>query len=124
MKVKRITVGIRPLEKSLEEFAATAAAVQAGKTVRPRRGVYFVNLEAMRRVLTDRRLRLLRLIRLHRPASILKLARLAGRDFKNVHNDLRRLADLGLVQLKSGHGAQGRVVPTVAYERIQLDIAV
>ena len=124
MKIKRITVGVRPLEESLKEFAETAAAVQAGKAVRLRRGVYFVNLEAMRRVLTDRRLRLLQLIRRHRPPSILKLARLAGRDFKNVHNDLRRLADLGLVQLKSGRRAQGRVVPTVAYERIQLDIAV
>lgn len=60
--------------------------------------VYFTSLEAVRNLLTDKRLELLRLIRKHSPRSINQLAALAGRDFKNVHTDIMILKHYGLVQ--------------------------
>jgi predicted transcriptional regulator len=67
MKIKRLKVGVRPLEEGLEEFGATLKALQAGKAVPKRTGVYIVSVEAMRQVLTPSRLTLLHLIRSRRP---------------------------------------------------------
>lgn len=124
MKVKRLKVGVRSLEEGLQEFGATLKAVQSGKTLPKRTGVYFISVEAMRQVLTPSRLTLLHCIRTRHPRSIAELAKLIRRDFKNVHADLKLLADLGLVQLEPGTHLRDAVIPTVPYERIQFEIAV
>jgi len=124
MKIRRLKVGVRPLEEGLQEFGGTLKALQTGKTLSKRRGVYFVSVEAMRRVLTPSRLTLLHLIRTRHPRSITALAKLIHRDFKNIHADLKLLADLGLVHLEPGAHLRDSVTPTVPYERIQFEIAV
>ncbi|MBM4121301.1 MAG: hypothetical protein FJ249_01735 [Nitrospira sp.] len=124
MKVKRLKVGVRTLGEGLREFGATLKALQAGQKVSKRTGTYFVTVEAMRQVLTPSRLTLLNLIRTRHPQSIAALAKLAHRDFKNIHADLTLLADLGLVHLEPGTHARDSVTPTVPYERIQFEIAV
>lgn len=124
MKIKRLKVGVRPLEEGLQEFGETLKALQAGKALSKQRGVYFVSVEAMRQVLTPSRLTLLHLIRTRRPHSIAALAKLIRRNFKNVHADLKLLADLGLVHLEPGAHLRDSVTPTVPYERIQFEIAV
>ncbi len=124
MKVKRLKVGVRSLEEGLQEFGTTLKALQAGKSLSKRTGVYFVSVEAMRQVLTPSRLTLLHLIRTRHPRSIAALAKLMRRDFKNVHTDLKLLADLGLVHLEPGAHLRDSVTPTVPYERIQFEIAV
>jgi predicted transcriptional regulator len=85
MKIKRLKVEVRSLAEGLQKFGATLKAVQSGKTLPKRTGVYFVSVEAMRQVLTTSRLALLNCIRTRHPRSIAALAKLAGRDFKNVH---------------------------------------
>ncbi len=124
MKIKRLKVGVRPLGEGLQEFGETLKALQTGKALSKQRGVYFVSVEAMRRVLTPSRLTLLHLIRTRRPHSIAALAKLIRRNFKNVHADLKLLADLGLVHLEPGAHLRDSVTPTVPYERIQFEIAV
>lgn len=124
MKVRRLKVGVRPLEEGLQEFGGTLKDLQTGKTLSKRGGVYFVSVEAMRLVLTPSRLTLLHLIRTRHPRSIAALAKLIRRDFKNVHADLKLLADLGLVHLEPGTHMRNSITPTVPYERIQFEIAV
>lgn len=124
MKVKRLKVGVRSLDEGLQEFSSTLKAIQSGKTVTKRTGVYFVSVEAMRQVLTPSRLALMHMIRTRRPRSIAALAKLMGRNFKNVHADVKLLADLGLVHLEPGAHLRDSVTPTVPYERIQFEIAV
>jgi len=124
MKAKRLKVGVRTLGEGLREFGATLKALQSGQKVPKRTGTYFVTVEAMRQVLTPSRLTLLNLIRTRQPQSIAALAKLARRDFKNIHADLTLLADLGLVHLEPGAHARDSVTPTVPYERIQFEIAV
>lgn len=124
MKVKRLKVGVRSLEEGLEEFRSTLKALNAGSKVPKRTGVFFVSVEAMRQVLTEPRLTLLHTIRLHHPRSIAKLAKLVGRDFKNVRADVRVLSELGLVESKAGPRLRDAVVLSVPYQRIQFEIAV
>ncbi len=124
MKVHNLKIGIRPVEEGLREFGKTLKTIQAGKPVRKRSGLYFVSVEAMRRVLTEQRLFLLQLIRARHPKSISTLALFAGRNVKNVYADLHLLADVGLVLLVPYVGTRAEVIPTVDYDQIRVDIAV
>src|SRR5262245_18315102 len=113
MKAKRVTIGIRGAEDVLAEAAATMKAVAAGKTAKPqRRRLFFTSPEALRRFLTPKRVALIRLVRQQRPSSINELASLAHRDFKRVYEDVKALAETGLLELTQEKGR--RITPRVA----------
>ncbi len=102
--------------------------MQAGKklpTVR-KTEVYFTSLEAVRALLTDKRMELLHLIRKHSPRSINQLAAIAGRDFKNVHTDIMLLKDYGLVQLSKRGKANKTAARTISvpYQAINIHAVV
>lgn len=119
-------IRIRSLGDAFEGFRKTWKALEQGKEVKRERGTYFTSLEAARKVLTPKRLELLRAIRRERPESLYRLARLVGRDLKNVQEDVRALAELGLVSLKKTRSTSGRptTVPRVRFKEIEVRIAV
>lgn len=100
--LKALEIRIRSREEADAAFLKSIRDAQAGKKVPPQIGVYFQNLEAVRSLLTDKRLELLQLIRKHSPDSINQLAKLAGRDFKNIHTDVMLLKRYGLVLMTRG----------------------
>lgn len=126
MKVKKFQVRIKSLEQGLEEFKAgyRAAVERRGKDFRPVRGRFFTSLEAARNVITEERMRLLRTVKKEKPGSIHELARILGRDVKNVHQDVHLLRRLGLVQLASIRGRRLPGQPKVVYDQIQFLIPV
>jgi predicted transcriptional regulator len=117
---------IRALEESLEDFRATWAAVQEGHPVPRRAGKSLTSLEVARRILTPRRLELLRAVRREQPESLSRLARLLGRDLKHVRDDVETLARYGLVVMRKRQALSGREVsmPMVPFTEIELRIAV
>lgn len=122
MQVKRVTIGIRSVDDALNNFVATGEAIERGEPVKKQpAGVYFTNLDAFRKALTQKRLELLHAIRLEKPTSIHHLARIVDRDIKNVSMDIKYLSQIGLVELKEQNNS---LFPVVDYERIELDIAV
>ena len=125
MKIKNITIGIQSLEEGLKEFSHAARSVQHGRATREKKeGVFFTSLEAMRKVLTPKRLELLHLIREKHPDSVYELARVSKRDLKNVQDDVAILSRIGLVSLTRTTQARRRVIPRVDYDRLQLQIPV
>lgn len=125
MKVKNITIGIKSLEEGLKDLTKVLKNIRKGQpSKRGKPATYFVSLEAMRRVLTPKRLELLHLIREEQPDSIYELAQLAKRDLKNVQEDIALLARIGLVSLRKTNFARGKIVPRVDYDHLQLDIPV
>jgi predicted transcriptional regulator len=52
--------------------------------------------------ITDRRLELLRHVASHEAPNIHQLAQALGRDYKNVHTDVKALEDLGLLERVDG----------------------
>lgn len=121
LKVKRVRIGIKDLESALDDFVRTAEAIERGEKVRKRTGVYFTSLEAFRKVLTVQRMNLLRLIREEKPASLHQLARLSRRNIKNVSDDVKYLAQVGLIELKD---SGKKISALVNYDKILLEIAV
>ena len=97
MALKTIRIKLKSADQALDEAISTMKAIEKGKRVKPRKGEYFENLDAVRSILTENRLALLRLIRKYKPDSVAELARLANRDFKRVYGDVALLQDLGLV---------------------------
>jgi len=124
MRVKRIEVGIRPLKDVLNEFASTWEKLQSGGPVKKKKGVYFESIEALRKVLTPRRLEMLKLIREEEPKSVYELAKLLRRDIKNVNQDIRILSGLGFVSLEVKNEDRKKVVPHVDYKKILLEIPI
>ncbi|MDE2141172.1 MAG: hypothetical protein KGJ84_02000 [Elusimicrobia bacterium] len=96
--MKTLEIQIKSREQADAEFTS---AFKSGKSRKSpaKAGAYFTSLEAVRALLTGKRMELLHLIREHSPRSINQLASIADRDFKNVHTDIMLLKRYGLVQL-------------------------
>ncbi len=93
-----------------------------GETVTPRPHEYsFSSFEAFRKAMTPQRFNLLKTIREHHPESVQALARISGRDMKNVSEDLRALVDMEPIELEP-HGRSK--TPRLKYDGIRLEVAV
>jgi len=123
--MKTVTFTIEPFSESLKRFKQTFKAVQAGRQVEPQELVGFTSLEAARNFLTRERLGLLCTIKSRRPNSIYELAKMTGRDLKNVQQDVRILELHGLVRIaRRPRGSRKVKVPCVPFEEIALKIAI
>ena len=124
MKVKKIDIGIKGLRESLKEFADTWKSLEAGRKVKEHEGIYFDSIDNMRAILTNNRLLILKTIREHKPKSVYELAKILGRDLKNVNQDLKLLSEIGLVTLERRETDKKRIMPHVDYSTILLEIPV
>lgn len=123
---KTLTIQIKPVGEALAGFRETFKAVASGQRPRRRQGVYFTSIEAARNLLTPSRLALLRAVRTKRPGSVYALAKLVGRNLKNVQDDLGILEQYGLVRLSRGRRAGKRkvTIPVALFGEIALKIAI
>lgn len=124
MKVRKIDIGIKGLKESLKDFAETWKKLEVGKKVKKEEGIYFDSIDTMRAVLTNNRLLILKIIRERQPNSVYELAKMLNRDLKNVNQDLKLLAEVGLVTLEKIEDDKKRVIPHVDYGKILLEIPV
>jgi predicted transcriptional regulator len=112
MKTKRIVI------KSREEFDAESLEfgrrLDRGEKVKPLKGEYFESLEAVRNFLTEKRLELWRVIRDRDPKSLTELAKMVQRDYKDVHQDVSILVEVGLVDLRKPKNTKTRSLRPVA----------
>ena len=123
--MKTVTFTVEPWTEGLQRFQETFEAARSGRRIAPREIVGFTSLEAARNFLTRERLGLLRTIKTRRPRSIYELATMAGRDLKNVQEDIRILERHGLVRVaKQARGSRTVKVPQVPFEEIALKIAI
>lgn len=113
---KVLHVNIADPAASLARFKVAAEALQAGKRPSEWHGVSFQNVAQMLAVFTPRRMELIATLREHGPMTTAALARLLGRNYKNVHGDVAALVEW----LALEKGADGLVI--APYSRIELDI--
>ena len=98
MRVKKVKVGIKDVKTSLNDFVRTCEAIDRGEKVKKETGVYFTSFKAFRKALTPKRLELLHIIKTKKPSSINQLASIAKRDIKNIAEDVKYLAQIGLIE--------------------------
>ncbi|MBI4402541.1 MAG: hypothetical protein HY537_00175 [Deltaproteobacteria bacterium] len=107
MKVKKIRIKSR--EDSSRDLLKVAKALDRGETPKRVSGEYFESLDAVRTILTDKRLELWRTIRDQKPDSISTLTKMVNRNFKAVYRDLLLLQSVGLVTFRKSKGKRGDV---------------
>jgi len=82
--------------------------------------VWFTSFESLGKVLSERNMLLLEMIRSRHPRSVSDLANLSGRKKSNLSRTLANMERLGLVQLKT---EKNRKVPRVKFDRLMFDYA-
>ena len=124
MRVKNIKIAIKTREELFHEVEKVWTGVEKGEKAKKHEGLYFENLEAMRKVLTEERLRILKVVKQRQPSSIYALAKVLGRDTKNTFNDVQFLSEAGLIELKKSKDGREKTTPIVRYDKILLEISV
>ena len=123
MKVKHLRIAIRPAGTICAEAEAVTRRLEVGKKVgRQAAQLSFTDVRELGRVLTPKRLELLKAIRNHRPDSVRALAGLTGRNVKNVSQDIELLVALGLVDLKPEGKPRRPRAPRVGYEASRVEV--
>ena len=124
MKVKNIVIEVKSVEDTLKEVKGVMEKIKEGKSVKKKKSISFNNIDTMRKVLTNRRLELIKAIKKYKPKSIYQLAKIVKRDSKSVNTDLKILSNLGMMDLKSKEKGRENIVPSVDYEKIDVAIAI
>ena len=123
MKIRTVTLGIRSFEDTLSDTKQVMESLASGKKVKQQKpAIYFESLSIMRKILTDERIRILKVVKKNKPKSIYELAKALGRDNKNVNDDVRYLAEMGLLDLAKISSGRETVTPSVSYDKIYLEI--
>lgn len=103
-KHRGVRVGVKSPEAALAEAARVWKRAEKGHVPRkPVEGVYFADFVTMARVLTPRRLDLLLALQAGGKMTVRALAHHLKRDYKNVHGDVQRLKQTGLIETENGH---------------------
>ena len=127
MRIRKLQIMIKPWNQVWKTEKVAARRIDRGEknSTSGVETLYFNSVEELRRVLTDKRVELLKLIRSKKPGSIKELATIANRDFKNVNADVHLLTRLGLLTLpreKAGPKHRGRKSPRVTYGSVSVEI--
>ena len=115
MSVK-ITVGGAMEGEASRRFVDAWHRAERGETFQERH-LAFESWDVLSRVLTAKRMELLRHVRRHKVTSVRALAKALGRDYSNVHADVQALTSAGLLDPSDG-GVR------VDYDSIETRIAI
>lgn len=84
----------------------------------------FSGLSDLRKLLSNEKAKVLNAVKTEEPESIYRLAKILGRNFKAVRNDVDVLEKFGFIELKSEKkGERERLRPVVAIDKLQVNIS-
>jgi predicted transcriptional regulator len=98
--MNKVEIIITTPEQALRDFAAIWPNAEQGEKTVPSIG--FGSPSELFAAITDKRLELLRYVAQHEGLNMHQLAREIGRDYKNVHTDVKALKGLGLLESNKG----------------------
>lgn len=101
MSDMKITVGGQMEEEAARRFVDAWHRAEQGESFQARH-MAFESWDALARVLTGKRMELLRYVRHHTVSSVRALAKALGRDYSNVHADVQALTAAGLLEVEDG----------------------
>jgi len=94
---KQIKIGVGDAATTAKDFIDIWRRAECGEKVEEEQRLHFENIEILLKTLTAGRWVLLKILRKNGPMSIRSLANELGRDYKNVHTDVRKLEYVGLI---------------------------
>lgn len=124
MKIKNIRITIKDKKEVLKTFGETLRKARKGEVIQKHEELSFENVETLRKILTEKRLELLHIIKIKKPESLYELAQLVQRDLKSVNTDIQILVDLGLLSLKEQYEKRKKMKPFLEFDTINVEIAI
>lgn len=97
----KITVGGTMEDEASRRFVDAWHRAERGESFQERH-LAFESWDVLSRVLTAKRMELLRYVRRHKVTSVRALAKALGRDYSNVHADVQALTSAGLLDPSDG----------------------
>jgi predicted transcriptional regulator len=94
----KVTVGGAMEKDATRRFVKAWKRAERGESFQERH-LAFESWDALARVLSGKRLELLRHVHRHKVGSVRALAKALSRDYSNVHADVQALADAGLLEI-------------------------
>jgi predicted transcriptional regulator len=119
MKLKKVRIVVEDIARTKRRWLGALKGKRAASSVEV---ISVPSWEVLGKVLSPQRLEILAAVPELKPTSIAALAKMLGRDFKNVHADVRFLSDVGLLLLRET-GTRRTLVPTALYSEIDLPLA-
>jgi len=106
-------------------FITPSAFASIFKRLRGDRSEYdFSALTELRQLLTNEKSKVLNTIKNSKPDSIYQLAKILGRDFKAVSNDVKLLEKFGFIELKhESKGKRKKLKPVPSIDSLQINIS-
>jgi predicted transcriptional regulator len=114
--LKTLNVRVSGAEDALDRFEAAWHLATGRKAPAPVAVLSFADLPLLLKTLTPARWDLLKKLRSMGPSTIFALAKALERDYKNVHTDVARLAEAGLIE------KSGKAEVRVAYDAIRAEL--
>ena len=121
MAIKKVKITIKSLKESFDEDRKFFADLDKGIFKKHIPEINFESFKIYKKILTPKRLELLKIIRLKKPKTIKDLSEIAQRDFKNIYEDVKMLETLDLLKLKKSDSG---LKPMVNYDEIDMDIKI
>lgn len=120
MKAKKLKVII----KSNAQIKAEMINALKGKirTIQKDNEIVFNSIESFVQILTKTRIEILIYLNHNSPGSIYALAKGLERDFKNVHSDVKKLAELSLIDLEPTGNSRNGLIPKAKYSGLELSL--
>ena len=92
---------------------------------KPKIETSFTSLEALKKILTQKRLELIRCIKHEKPKSIYELAVKLKRDAKNVSKEIQLLKSAGFIEVtKQKSNGRKAYIPRINFDRINVSISI
>lgn len=120
MKLKKAKIYIDTWENTMNDLKRAIKGEY--RYIQKDNEIRFLNWFSFSRSLTPMRIEILAIIAIEKPESIYALAKILNRDFKNVHSDVKYLAELGLIDLKET-GRRSALKPVAKYRGIEIEFA-
>ena len=98
---KRIQISVGSVSGALDRFGKAWQLAEKGEARTAEVRLSFESLPLLLKNLTPARWTLLEQLKRNGPLSISELARRLGRHYKNVHTDVSRLIELGLIERRA-----------------------
>ncbi len=120
MKSNNLKIIIKPRKQIKKDFVAAMKGQK--KMIQAENEVVFNSVKSFMRILTKNRVEILIYLNHHSPKSIYELAKGLGRDFKNVHSDIKKLANLNLITIEKSGNSRGGLIPKSKYTGLELSL--
>ena len=125
MKIKKVEVLIQSDKEFWKELRKDMKRIDKGerKLIR-KESIIFDSIDQFRKIVTNKRIELLKVIRHKKPKSVYELAKLVDRSVDNVNNDIRLLEQMGFLETEKTKEGRSKLMPLVDFDKIEIELPI